>query len=110
VKTRHPFVIHGWVVLPEHLHCLIQLTSDDADYATRLRLIKVGFSKSLPFPERRSAVRVRRGELRRDVLNKKLIRVGITREQVYLAVDQMSTIMPANIKKPYAIPLCRWVF
>jgi putative transposase len=62
VKARHPFVIHGWVVLPEHFHCLIQLPPDDADYATRLRLIKVGFSKSLPKIERRSAVRVRRGE------------------------------------------------
>lgn len=62
VKARHPFEIHGWVVLPEHFHCVLELPPDDADYATRLRLIKAGFSKSLPKTERRSAVRVRRGE------------------------------------------------
>ena len=25
VQQRHPFIIHGWVVLPEHLHCIIEL-------------------------------------------------------------------------------------
>jgi len=62
VKTRHPFEIHGWVVLPEHFHCVLELPHGDCDYATRLRLIKVGFSKSLPKTERRSVVRMRRGE------------------------------------------------
>ena len=62
VKARHPFKLHGWVVLPEHLHCVIELPPDDADYATRLMLIKMGFSKSLPKTERRSEVRVRRRE------------------------------------------------
>ena len=23
VRQRHPFKIHGWVVLPEHLHCVL---------------------------------------------------------------------------------------
>ena len=23
VKRRHPFTIHGWVTLPDHLHCVI---------------------------------------------------------------------------------------
>ena len=62
VKSRHPFRIHGWVVLPEHLHCVIELPEDDADFATRLMLIKMGFSKTLPKAERRSAVRVKRRE------------------------------------------------
>lgn len=35
VKRRHPFVIHGWVVLPDHLHCVIELPPDDADFALR---------------------------------------------------------------------------
>ncbi|MFZ5379464.1 REP-associated tyrosine transposase [Aeromonas hydrophila] len=25
VQERHPFRIHGWVVLPEHLHALLEL-------------------------------------------------------------------------------------
>jgi putative transposase len=62
VRQRHPFKIHGWVVLPEHLHCVIELPPDDADYATRWRLIKMGFSKALPRTERLSAVHTRRGE------------------------------------------------
>ena len=48
VRQRHPFSIHGWVVLPDHLHCVIELPPDDADFATRWRLIKMGFSKALP--------------------------------------------------------------
>jgi len=62
VRERHPFRIHGWVVLPEHLHCVIELPPGDADFATRWRLIKMGFSKTLPRTERVSKVRMNRGE------------------------------------------------
>lgn len=62
VRSRYPFDIHGWVVLPDHLHCVIQLPDDDTDFTLRLRLIKAGFSKSLPRTEWLSAVRQRRGE------------------------------------------------
>ena len=49
-------------MLPDHLHCVIELPDGDADFPTRWRLIKMGFSKALPVSERRSGVRVRRGE------------------------------------------------
>src|SRR3989304_7955797 len=62
VSRAHPFEIHGWVVLPDHLHCVVQLPEGDTDFTLRLRLIKAGFSKSLPRTEWRSAVRRRRGE------------------------------------------------
>jgi putative transposase len=62
VKQKHPFKIHGWVVLPDHLHCVIELPVGDADFATRLRLIKAGFSKAIPKTEYRSDVRLARGE------------------------------------------------
>jgi putative transposase len=62
VRARHPFHIHGWVVLPEHLHCVMELPPGDADFATRWRLIKIEFSKALPKTERLSAVRAARGE------------------------------------------------
>jgi putative transposase len=62
VRARHPFHIHAWVVLPEHLHCVLEFPADDCDYALRWRLIKAGFSKRLPAHERRSAVRLARGE------------------------------------------------
>jgi putative transposase len=48
VRRAHPFVIHGWVVLPDHLHCVIELPPGDSDFAMRLRLIKGGYSKRLP--------------------------------------------------------------
>jgi putative transposase len=62
VKGSHPFKIHGWVVLPEHMHCLLELPENDSDFATRIRLIKIGFSKAIPKTERRSSVRIKRGE------------------------------------------------
>ena len=62
VKRKHPFIIHAWVVLPEHMHCVIELPEGDDDFATRWRLIKTGFSKAMPKTERLSAVRVKRGE------------------------------------------------
>ncbi len=62
VRRRHLFHIHGWVVLPDHLHCVIELPLNDADFATRWWLIKMTFSKALPRTECLSAVRARRGE------------------------------------------------
>jgi putative transposase len=43
VRQCHLFIIHGWVVLPDHLHCVIELPASDADFATRWRLIKIEF-------------------------------------------------------------------
>jgi len=62
VRHQHPFHIHGWVVLPEHIHAILELPPGDADFSMRWRLIKSGFSKRLPLDERRSRVRVNRGE------------------------------------------------
>ncbi len=62
VRRKHPFHIHGWVVLPEHLHAIMELPQGDADFSMRWRLIKSGFSKQLPVDERRSRVRMNRGE------------------------------------------------
>jgi putative transposase len=51
VRSAHPFAIHGWVVMPDHLHCLISLPEHDTDFALRWRLIKGGFSKATPATE-----------------------------------------------------------
>jgi putative transposase len=40
VRQRLPFVIDGWVLLPDHLHTVWTLPPDDADFSTRWRLIK----------------------------------------------------------------------
>ena len=62
VRQRHPFHIHGWVVLPDHMHCVVEMPAGDADFALRWRLIKMGFSKALPRSERLSRARTARGE------------------------------------------------
>jgi putative transposase len=47
VKRRHPFEIDAMVVLPDHLHALWTLPTNDADFSTRWMLIKQGFTKRL---------------------------------------------------------------
>jgi putative transposase len=62
VRDRHPFYISGWVVLPDHMHCIWTLPQGDDDYPRRIRLVKSLFSKKLPKTEKRSSVRQRKGE------------------------------------------------
>ncbi|MEI6069636.1 MAG: transposase [Methylococcaceae bacterium] len=61
-RKRWPFHIDSWVALPDHLHCIWTLPEGDDDNSNRWRVIKQTFSKALPMIERRSAVRVARGE------------------------------------------------
>lgn len=46
-QRHHPFTIDAMVVLPDHLHAVWTLPEGDADFATRWRLIKSAFSRSL---------------------------------------------------------------
>lgn len=62
VKKIHPFKIHAWVVLSEHMHCVIELPESDSDFATRWRLIKMLFSRNISKNEYRSEVRKQRRE------------------------------------------------
>ena len=62
VKKTYPFIIHAWVVLPEHLHCVIELPEGDADFKTRWMLIKMLFSRAIPKTEHRSEIRIKRRE------------------------------------------------
>lgn len=62
VRSRHPFRIDVWVVLPDHLHCVWTLPPGDSDFSMRWRLIKSGFSRALPKTERRSDIRKAAGE------------------------------------------------
>ena len=62
VQQKHPFHIDAWVVLPEHMHCVFTLPPDDCNFSLRWRLIKAGFSRSLPKTEHLSSVRKAAGE------------------------------------------------
>ncbi len=62
IREKWTFHIDAWVVLPDHMHCIWTLPPGDDDFTNRWRLIKQGFSKTLPKMERRSEVRLARGE------------------------------------------------
>jgi putative transposase len=61
VRTRWPFQIDSWVVLPEHMHCIWTLPEGDAEYPRRWHAIKVLFSQSIPPTEARSPQTAARG-------------------------------------------------
>ena len=61
-RVNRPFQIDAWVVLPDHLHCIWTLPEGDADYSTRWKEIKSGFTKTLGRVGPRSASKVGKGE------------------------------------------------
>ena len=65
-RQKHPFVIHAWVLLPDHLHCIWSLPEDDANFSIRWKLIKQCVSRSCPslnlIPDRHDAVKNKRRE------------------------------------------------
>ena len=46
-KEAHAFSTLAAVVLPDHLHVVWTLPPDDADFSTRLRILKSGFTRRL---------------------------------------------------------------
>lgn len=46
IKQSHPFIIDAFVLLPDHLHCIWTLPTNDKDFSTRWRLIKSNFTRS----------------------------------------------------------------
>jgi REP-associated tyrosine transposase len=46
VRSRHPFEVDAYVVLPDHLHTLWTLPEADAKFSTRWRLIKEAFTRT----------------------------------------------------------------
>ncbi len=61
-RNERPFHIDAWVVLPEHMHCVITLPEGDSDFSNRIKAIKIRFVRALPPTEHRSSVRAARGE------------------------------------------------
>jgi putative transposase len=61
-RARYPFHIDAWVVLPDHMHCLWTLPSDDFAYPARWQLIKARFSHSVRRTDRPRPSLVRKRE------------------------------------------------
>jgi putative transposase len=56
VRSKRPFEIVAWVLLPEHLHTIWTLPPRDDDYSTRWQRIKEAFTrKLLPLGERKKS-------------------------------------------------------
>ena len=106
VKHRHPFIIHAWVVLPDHMHCVIELPEGDGDFATRWRLIKMNFSKSLPLVEYRSNVRKKRGE--RGIWQRRYWEHLIRDEKDFAAHMDYVHINP--LKHQWVTQTCDWPY
>lgn len=61
-RSRFPFEINAWVILPDHMHAVWTLPPDDADFSTRWRLIKSYFANTTPPEVRPDMTRRRTGE------------------------------------------------
>ena len=46
VIKKHPFDIVAYVVMPEHIHFIMNLPEHDKDFSTRIRLLKSYFSRN----------------------------------------------------------------
>ena len=46
-RTEHPFALDAIVVLPDHLHAVMTLPQDDANYSLRWQRIKTLFTRGL---------------------------------------------------------------
>ncbi len=60
--TDTPFRTDAIVVLPDHIHAIWTLPEGDADFSSRWRRIKAGFSRSLSISHPRSPSKHRKGE------------------------------------------------
>ena len=60
VAQEYPFKIIAMVILPEHLHCVLEFPSDDSDYARCWTLIQAQFAKHLSQREFLSRSRLHR--------------------------------------------------
>lgn len=48
VQRKRPFVVEAEVLMPDHVHVVWTLPEGDADYSTRIRLVKTAFTKAVP--------------------------------------------------------------
>ncbi|MHC5348457.1 REP-associated tyrosine transposase [Metapseudomonas furukawaii] len=63
VRASYPFRIHGWALLPDHLHCIWQLPLGDEEFGLRWSIIKRRVSQQVGRDGALSASRAGRREL-----------------------------------------------
>ncbi|MDF1871463.1 transposase [Vannielia sp.] len=63
VARKRPFATEAIVILPDHLHAIWRLPEGDADFSTRWKEIKAGFSKRFGARRPRSGSKRAKGEV-----------------------------------------------
>jgi REP-associated tyrosine transposase len=106
VRTKSPFHIDAWVVLPDHMHCIWTLPEGDADFSGRWKAMKIQFSKSLPAIEPLSRTRALRGE--RGIWQRRFWEHTIRDDRDYAA--HMDYIHFNPVKHGYATSAGAWPF
>jgi putative transposase len=106
VHTLMPFHIDGWVVLPDHLHCLWTLPEQDGDFPKRWQAIKMGFSRKIPPGESLSTSRRIRGE--RGIWQRRCWEHTIRDERDY--ATHMDYIHFNPVKHGYVTHPAEWKF
>jgi len=82
VRVSWPFEVEAEVILPDHLHIIWSLPEGDADFSTRLRLIKSRFSRSgTPTVDGKDRSASRRAKGERGVWQRRFWEHAITGEQ-----------------------------
>src|SRR5512135_1059843 len=46
-RSRYPFRVDAWVLMPDHLHCIWTMPEEDRDYSRRWSLIKRRFTQHM---------------------------------------------------------------
>ena len=105
-KRERPFHIDAWVVLPDHMHTVWTLPPGDDDFSNRWKAIKIRFVQKLPRTERRSKVRVAKGE--RGVWQRRFWEHAIRDERDYAAHVDYCHINP--VKHGYAKQVADWPY
>jgi putative transposase len=61
-NTLYPFNTIAVCILPDHIHAIWQMPSDNGDYALRWRMIKSQFSRNFSANEQRSSSKIKHRE------------------------------------------------
>jgi putative transposase len=97
-KVRHarPFVVEAEVVMPDHLHFIWTLPEDDADYTTRIRLVKTALTKDLSPTSRAETNESRASKGERDVWQRRYWEHAIRDEKDFQVHVDYIHINPVN--------------
>lgn len=106
VIEKHPFVIDGVVVLPDHFHLMITLPLEDANYSQRLSFIKSYFSRQIEPLESINLARKKKRE--RGIWQRRFWEHGIRDELDYSR--HLDYIHYNPVKQGYALSPSKWPY